>query len=77
MANKLPLLSLNRKSADCPQNIAIFGLITRKDIDTEEIFFDAVLQDTTIYKRGAVVITGITNEAWTYKVMYKVNGEKG
>ena len=49
--------------ADCPQNIAIFGLITRKDIDTEEIFFDAVLQDTNFYKRGAVVITGITNEA--------------
>ena len=32
--------------AECPQNIAIFGLITRKDIDTEEIFFDAVLHKT-------------------------------
>ena len=49
--------------ADCPQNIAIFGLLTRKDIDTEEIFFDAVLQDTNFYKRGAVVITGITHES--------------
>ncbi len=54
---------LNRKSADCPQNIAIFGLLTRKDIDTEEIFFDAVLQDTNFYKRGVVVITGITHES--------------
>ena len=33
--------------ADCPQNIAIFGLITRKDIDTEEIFFDAVSRTIT------------------------------
>lgn len=31
--SKLALHSLNRKSADCPQNIAILGLITRKDID--------------------------------------------
>ena len=37
-----PLLSLNRKTADCPQNIAIFRLLTRKDIDTETVFFDAV-----------------------------------
>ena len=39
------------------------GRLTRKDFDTEEIFFDAVLQDTNFYKRSAVVITGITNEA--------------
>ena len=26
--------------ADCPQNIAIFGMITRKDVDTGDIFFD-------------------------------------
>ena len=25
--------------ADCPQNIAIFGMITRKDVNTGEIFF--------------------------------------
>ncbi len=49
--------------AGCPQNIAIFGLITRKDIDSEQIFFDAVLRDTKFYKRGAVVITGITQES--------------
>ena len=56
-------LEIELPLADCPQNIAIFGLLTRKDIDTEEIFFDAVLQDTNFYKRGAVVITGITHEA--------------
>ena len=49
--------------ADCPQNIAIFGMITRKDVDTGDIFFDAVLQDTNFFKRGAVVITGITQES--------------
>ena len=54
---------LNCTLADCPQNITIIELLTRKDIDTEEIFFDTVLQDTNFYKRGAVVITGITHES--------------
>ena len=40
--SKLALHSLNRKSAECPQNIAVFGHLTRKDIDTDKIFFDAV-----------------------------------
>lgn len=30
--------------ADCPQNLDIFGMITRKDVDTGDIFFDAVLR---------------------------------
>ncbi len=30
--------------ADCPQNFAIFGMITRKDVDAGDIFFDAVLK---------------------------------
>ena len=29
--------------ADCPQNLDIFGMITRKDVDTGDIFFDDVL----------------------------------
>jgi hypothetical protein len=28
--------------ADCPQNIAIFGMITRKDVVTDGIFYDKV-----------------------------------
>ena len=28
--------------ADCPQNLDIFGMITRKDVDAGDIFFDAV-----------------------------------
>ena len=35
-SSKLALRSLNRKSAECPQNIAIFGHLTRKDIDTDK-----------------------------------------
>ena len=49
--------------AECPQNIAIFGHLTRKDVDTDKIFFNAVLQDTKFRKVVAVVITGITNES--------------
>ena len=49
--------------ADCPQNLDIFGMITRKDVDAGDIFFDAVLQDTNFFKRGAVVITCITQES--------------
>ena len=39
--------------ADCPQNLDIFGMITRKDVDTGDIFFDAVLQDTNFFKNRA------------------------
>lgn len=56
-------LDIELPLADCPQNIAIFGMLTRKDVDAEEIFFDAVLQDNTFFKRGAIVITGITQES--------------
>ncbi len=49
--------------AECPQNINIFGHLTRKDVDTDNIFFDAILQDTRFRKVGAVVITGITQDA--------------
>ena len=56
-------MEIERPLADCPQNLDIFGMITRKDVDTGDIFFDAALQDTNFFKRGAVVITGITHEA--------------
>lgn len=56
-------LEIELPLAECPQNIAVFGHLTRKDIDTDKIFFNAVLQDTKFRKVGAVVITGITNES--------------
>ena len=33
--------------ANCPLNLDIFGMITRKDVDTGDIFFDAVLKNET------------------------------
>ena len=33
--------------ADCPQNLDIYGMITRKDVDTGDIFFDALLKSET------------------------------
>ncbi len=30
--------------ADCPQNLDIFGMITLKEVDAGDIFFDAVLR---------------------------------
>ena len=39
--------------ADCPQNLDIFGMITRKDVDAGDIFFDAVLQDTNFFINSA------------------------
>ncbi len=48
--------------AGCSQNLAVFVMLIRKDVDAETIYYDAVLQDTNFYKRGAVVITEITNE---------------
>ena len=56
-------LEIELPLAECPQNIAVFGHLTRKDIDTDKIFFNAVLQDTKFRKVGAVVITDITNES--------------
>ena len=39
-------LEIELPLAECPQNIAVFGHLTRKDVDTDKIFFDAVLQGT-------------------------------
>ena len=37
--------------AGCSQNLAVFGMLTRKDVDAETIYYDAVLQDTNFYNR--------------------------
>ena len=52
--------------ADCPRNLGIFGHLTRKDVDMGNIFFDAVLQDTNFFKRGAVV--GVGSNGWIVTV---------
>ncbi|MBQ9575648.1 MAG: hypothetical protein IJV11_02090 [Muribaculaceae bacterium] len=56
--------------ADCPQNLDIFGMITRKDVDTGDIFFDALLKkvkplksekptrEASFWKRDPAWVTG-------------------
>ncbi len=39
--------------ADCPQNLDIFGMITRRAVDTGDILFDALRQATNCCKNGA------------------------
>ncbi len=36
--------------ADCRQNLDIFGMITRKDVDTGDIFFDSLLKNVNPLK---------------------------
>ena len=37
-------MEIELPQADCLQILDIFGMITRKDVDTGDIFFDAVLK---------------------------------
>ena len=42
---------------DCPQNIAIFGHITRKDVEKGALLFECELRDKSFYKKGSITIT--------------------
>lgn len=46
----------------CPENDAIFGNINRKDVDINNIYFAAEIICDNFRKRGAVVITAITDD---------------
>lgn len=46
----------------CPQNDAIFGNISRKDANINDIYFDAEIICHNFRKSGAVVITSITDD---------------
>lgn len=45
---------------DCPENIAIFGNINRKDVSKSRVIFDCEIRDRGFYKFGFVTITEIT-----------------
>lgn len=47
---------------NCPENVAIFGHINRKDTDIGTVFFDAEIVSENFVKRGAAVVTSITDE---------------
>ncbi|MBO4871579.1 MAG: hypothetical protein J5565_06325 [Muribaculaceae bacterium] len=46
----------------CPENDAIFGNINRKDVDINNIYFAAEIICDNFHKRGAAVITAITDD---------------
>ena len=53
-------LSITFPLKDCPENIAIFGNINRKDVSTGKVIFDCEIRDRGFYKFGSVTITEIT-----------------
>ena len=46
---------------DCPENMAIFGHIRRKDVDKDNIIYDCLIRDKGFAKAGAITITEITD----------------
>lgn len=42
---------------DCPQNIAIFGHITRKDVEKGTLLLECELRDKSFYKKGSITVT--------------------
>ena len=50
--------------ADWPQNLDIFGIITRKDVDTGDIFFDAMLKKWNPSSQKNR-LEGLRLEAWS------------
>lgn len=53
-------LSITFPLKDCLQNMAIFGWMTRKDVDKNNIIFDCWIRDKNFSKVGAITITEIT-----------------
>lgn len=46
---------------DCPENLAIFGHINRKDVVAKKLLFDCEIRDRNFYKHGSITITEITD----------------
>lgn len=49
--------------AGCPQNLAIFGHINRKDIEAKQYLFDCEIFAGRFYKSGSITITEISDKA--------------
>ena len=50
----------------CPQNLAIFGDISRTDVDARKVVFDCEIRDRSFYKTGSIAITELNeNEVKT------------
>lgn len=46
---------------DCPQNLAIFGHINRKDVVSSQIIFDCEIRDNAFVHYGSITITEIND----------------
>lgn len=46
---------------DCPQNLAIFGHINRKDVVAQHLLFDCEIRDRAFVKYGYITITEISD----------------
>ena len=46
---------------DCIQNLAIFGWITRKDVDKSNIVLDCDIRDKNFFKSGCITITEVND----------------
>ena len=45
----------------CPENLAIFGNINRKDVQAKKILFDCEIRDKAFSVQGSITITEITD----------------
>lgn len=52
-------LAISFPLKDCPQNLAIFGHINRKDVATSQIIFDCEIRDKAFVQYGSITITEI------------------
>lgn len=46
---------------NCPQNTAIFGHISRKDVEKKQLLFSCEIRDGKFCKRGSITITELTD----------------
>jgi hypothetical protein len=58
-------LSIDFPLKDCPQNLAIFGNVNRKDVALGKIRFDCEILDRNVFLSGTLTITKITEAVLT------------
>jgi hypothetical protein len=58
-------LSIDFPLKDCPQNLAIFGNVNRKDVALGKIRFDCEILDRNVFLSGTLTITKITETVLT------------
>ena len=54
-------LTITFPLAGCPENLAIFGHINRKDVVTQRLLFDCEIRHGSFYHHGSITITEISD----------------